>query len=55
MDYVKKINAEKILDTLTMEVFHRWYESKFVDFIEGCDDAPSKETILEQITSMFKL
>lgn len=49
------MDAEKILDTLTMEYFHRWYESTFVDFIEGTEDAQSKEVILKQITLMFKL
>lgn len=45
------IIAEKILRALESQYFVDWYEGKFVDYIEGADDAPSREEVLDWIVS----
>lgn len=41
------INVESILDLLSSQAFANWYEKKFIDYIEGAENAPSKEDILK--------
>ena len=58
-------NAEQILDTLTTQKFHDWYEGDFADYItavydcadEGTERAcpDKKQKILRQIEELFKL
>ena len=45
----EQIIAEKILRALESQYFADWYERKFLDYIEGADNAPSKEEVLEWI------
>ena len=40
---------EKILDMLMGARFDRWYNSDFMDFVEGEENAKSREEILEFI------
>lgn len=44
----------KILNVLEMERFHQWYETDFVNYIGGIENAKSKEDILNDIKEMFK-
>ena len=37
---------EKVFDMLMSDAFEIWYESEFMDFVEGEKGAPSKERIL---------
>ena len=46
---------ENILDTLCREAFHKWYESTFVDYLEGFEDAKDKDGILKDIKDLFKV
>ena len=46
----KKMTVEeKILDMLMGARFDRWYNSDFMDFVEGEENAKSREEILEFI------
>ena len=40
---------EKILDMLMSARFDRWYNGDFADFVEGEENAKSREEILEFI------
>ena len=41
--------AQKILHALESQYFANWYEGKFMDYIEGAQDAPSREEVFEWI------
>jgi len=49
--------VEKIYDTLTRQPFYNWYceDGDFEKHIAGDEDAKSKEEILEDIKTLFKL
>ncbi len=50
--------AEKILDTLDNSRFADWYvDGDFDNFLnnEGCDGAPTRESILTDIVRLFRL
>jgi hypothetical protein len=38
---------KKVLAMLESRAFEQWYTLEFRDYIEGVDDAPSKEQILK--------
>lgn len=41
------INVKDVLDLLSSQAFATWYEREFMDYIEGEENAPSKEDILK--------
>lgn len=45
---------ERVLDMLMSSDFEAWYESEFMDFVEGEKGAPSKQQVLEFIKSHVK-
>jgi hypothetical protein len=42
---------EQVLEMLTSASFEVWYETEFMDFVEGEKGAPSKQQVLEFIKS----
>lgn len=51
----KDLVAQTILEGLEGQRFTDWYETDFFDYIEGCENAPSKEEILKKIKRIFRL
>ena len=49
----KKMTPEDILWVIGKQQFYKFYEGPFVEFIEGTDDAKTKEEILKEIESLF--
>ena len=47
--------AKKMFGVFMGGSFDRWYTKDFTDFIEGEEDAPSQEEIMNEIKRMFKL
>lgn len=49
--------AETIYNTLTKQSFYDWYceDGDFEKYIAGDEDAKSKEQILEDVKTLFKL
>ena len=47
-------NAQVVYNLLTTQRFVNWYENKFVPHIEGDEDAPSREEIVEWIEDEFR-
>ena len=52
MDF-KELTAEDILRFISKQQFYEFYEGPFVEFIEGMDEAKTKEEILKEIESLF--
>ena len=46
--------AEQVLEMLSGSKFERWYETTYTDFIEGADNAKSKEEIIEDVKRLLK-
>lgn len=51
---MKTFTAEQIYNALSTQSFYEWYDIEFADHIEGAEEAPSKEEILEAIEAMFQ-
>jgi hypothetical protein len=47
--------ARQILSVIDGERFHKFYEGQFLEYLEACDNAPTKEEILAKIASIFRL
>ena len=47
--------AGEVLSGLERQAFADWYETDFIDYVEGAEDARSKEEILEDIKRIFRI
>lgn len=45
---------EKIEDALSRQTFYDWYNNDYEEFIQGMEEAKTKEEILEDIGKLFK-
>jgi len=46
---------QHILDVLMTQEFKDWHDKEFDDYVKGEDGAPTKDGILEQIKSVFRI
>ena len=46
---------QHILDILMTAEFEAWHDNEFDDYVKGEEGAPTKDGILKQIASVFRL
>jgi hypothetical protein len=51
----QKQAVDTILKTLAKQHFANWYEQRFIPYLEGGENAPTKEDIRKDIANIFQM